>query len=113
MIARDNELGFRAIRLHYSDSPAKDPMTDAGATWLEEARKLYPDPLQWATEMEINFWVTAGLRVYPEFSETTHCEPREHRQRKVIYRAWDFGWLTPACVLAQIDERDRLIILRE
>jgi hypothetical protein len=104
---RTNELGFAAVRLHYSADETKGP------EWFEIARKLYPDPAQWAKEFEINWWISAGTRVYPEFNEIHHCNPLEHRDRKVIYRAWDFGWLTPACLIAQIDQRDRLIVLRE
>jgi hypothetical protein len=116
---RENELGMTAVRLHYTADPEKninhpDPeIAERAAKWLEYTRRLYPDPVQWSQEMEISWWIAAGLRVYPEFSETLHCDPVEHRARKVIYRAWDFGWITPACVIGQIDPRDRLVILRE
>jgi hypothetical protein len=109
----ENELGVTAVRLHYSADPGRDVSTPEGAAWHERARRLYPDPQQWAQEMEINFWVTQGARVYPEFSEQVHCMPLQHRTRKVIYRAWDFGWHAPACLIAQIDPQDRLVILRE
>jgi len=102
-----------AVRIHYSCDPAKDPATEQGAQWLEKVRRLYPDPNAFAQEFEINWWVAAGTRVYPEFVEATHCQPLQHRSRKVIYRAWDFGWHAPACLIAQIDPQDRLVILRE
>jgi len=63
--------------------------------------------------LELSFWIAAGQRVYPEFRETLHCDALEHRARKVIYRAWDFGWHAPACLVAQIDTKDRLLVLRE
>jgi len=63
--------------------------------------------------MELNFWVATGQRVYPEFREEFHCVPLIHRPRKTIYRAWDFGWHAPACLIAQIDTKDRLMILAE
>ena len=110
---RINEIGLAAVRLHYSADPEKDPTTEQGQKWVDNMRRFYPDPNQWNQEFEINFWVAAGTRVYPEFNEIHHCRDVEHRSRKVIYRAWDFGWITPACVIAQIDERDRLVILRE
>lgn len=110
---QSNELGVTAIRLHYSADPGRDVSTPEGAAWHERARRLYPDPQQWNQEMEINFWVAAGTRVYPEFSETVHCQPLEHRSRKTIYRAWDFGWHAPACLIAQVDPQDRLVILHE
>ena len=109
----ENEMGFTAVRLHYSADPDKDPSTDAGEKWHASVRKLFPDPNRWAAEMEINWWVAQGTRVYPEFAEAYHCRALEHRQRKVIYRAWDFGWHAPVCLIAQIDQQDRLMILRE
>jgi hypothetical protein len=115
-----NALGIRAIRVHYSASAEKnvlstDPeVAKRAAAWYDSARLIYPDPNQWAQEMEINWWMAAGTRVYPEFSETLHTKPIEYFQsRKVIYRAWDFGWHAPVCLIAQIDEKDRLTVLRE
>jgi hypothetical protein len=110
---RDNELGFTTLRLHYSCDPDKDPETDKGIKWYTSMRKAWPDPNRFSQEFEINWWVAAGMRVYPEFLETTHCQPIELRRRKVIYRAWDFGYLTPAVLMAQIDDRDRLTLIRE
>jgi hypothetical protein len=78
------------------------------------ARRIYPDPNQWAVEMEINWFIAAGTRVYPEFSESLHCAELDgYRERKVIFRAWDFGWHAPACLIAQIDSKDRLVVLKE
>lgn len=109
----ENQLGWTAVRLHYSCDPAKDPHTDEGAAWLEKAKRAYPDPHKWATEMEINWWITAGARVYPEFIESDHCRPAASVRRKVLYRAWDFGYHAPACLIAQIDAQDRLLVLKE
>lgn len=105
---RQNDLGFTAVRLHYSADPAKD------ATWATEARRAYPDSNLWMREMEISWWVAEGTRVYPEFSEQMHCrDDLVVRPRKVLYRVWDFGYLAPACLIAQIDGKDRLVVLRE
>lgn len=116
----ENALGLRAIRIHYSASAEKDvnhadPAIAKRATeWYESARRIYPDPNQWAQEMEINWWVAAGTRVYPEFSESLHCADLDgFRERKIIYRAWDFGWHAPACLVAQLDSKDRLVVLKE
>ncbi len=118
--ANTNALGIRAIRVHYSASDEKnvthpDPaIAERANAWYEQARRIYPDPNQWAQEMEINWWMAAGTRVYPEFSESLHCvDHSSFRERKVIYRAWDFGWLAPACLIAQIDKEDRLVVLQE
>src|SRR3990167_6749637 len=109
----ENAMGFTAVRLHYSADPAKSQDNEDGAKWLENARRLFPDENRWNQEMELSFWIAAGQRVYPEFRETLHCDALEHRARKVIYRAWDLGWHAPACLVAQIDTKDRLLVLRE
>ena len=109
----ENELGATVVRLHYSCDPTKDPLTDEGAAWYASMRRMYPDENKWNQEFEINWWVAAGTRVYPEFSETLHVRPLEFNRRKVIYRAWDFGYLAPACLIAQVDGRDRLVCIRE
>jgi len=107
-------MGFAAVRLHYSADPSKDPSTEHGKEWLERVRRLFPDPNKWAQEMEINWFVAQGARVFPEFMEHRHCSNElDWRRRKVLLRAWDFGWHAPACLIAQIDERDRLLIFRE
>jgi hypothetical protein len=113
MSARVNEMGLTAVRLHYSADPDKRPGTEAGDRWLDHARALFPDPAVWDAEFEINWFIAAGARVYPEFYESVHCTPLEPLRRKVVYRAWDFGWHAPACLIAQIDGKDRLCILRE
>jgi len=109
----ENALGATVVRLHYSADEDKDPLTEKGSQWFTTMRRLYPDDNKWQQEFEISWFVAQGARVYPEFSETLHSKPLELRRRKVILRAWDFGYLAPACLIAQIDERDRLCVLRE
>ena len=36
---RTTKLGFHVLRLHYSADPDKDPATEAGKKWYEEARR--------------------------------------------------------------------------
>jgi len=108
-----NAMDFCAVRVHYSCDPSKDPNTEEGAKWLENIRRLFPDDNNFNQEMEISFWSASGQRVYPEFREALHVEPLSTRARKVVYRAWDFGWHAPACLVAQIDPKDRLCLLHE
>ncbi len=84
-----------------------------GQKWYAAARQMYPDPSVWDQEFELNWWMAKGVRVYPQFSETTHGLLTEYRDRKLLYRAWDFGWHAPAVLIAQIDTKDRLVIHRE
>lgn len=110
----DNALGFHAVRLHYSADPTKDPRTEGGSLWLERMRRMYPDPAQFQQEFELNWWIAAGTRVYPEFSETLHTADLDgFRARKVIYRSWDFGYHAPCVLVAQLDSKDRLVLLKE
>lgn len=102
-----NAMDWTAVRLHYSADPSKD------AGWYEQARRFFPDENQWQAEFEINFFVSQGTRVFPEFTESLHTKNVEWRRRKVVYRAWDFGWHTPACLIGQIDEKDRLVLQHE
>ena len=112
--SHENALGFTTIRLHYTADPDKDPATERGAKWYDSMRRAWPDENRFNQEFEINWWVAAGQRVYPEFLEATHVRsPLEISRRRVVYRAWDFGYLTPACLLAQIDDRDRLLLIHE
>lgn len=109
----ENQMGWTAVRVHYSCDEAKNPDSPSGQKWLDDIRRTFTDENQFQQEMELSFWVATGQRVYPEFQESTHCQPLTHRPRKVIYRAWDFGWHTPACVIAQVDGQDRLCVLHE
>jgi hypothetical protein len=116
---RTNELGFKAVSLHYKADPEKDfnhpdPEIRARAEkWFEEARRSFPDPNKWAQEMELNWWMSTGTRVYPQFMQSDHCAEIGYKPKKKVYRAWDFGWITPACLIAQIDSQDRLSVIHE
>lgn len=82
--------------------------------WLVEAQKTLGDPTRWAQEMEVNWWVATGARVFPEFQESHHAPfTLAPNPRKVLYRAWDFGFHAPACLIASIDTKDRLLVLKE
>lgn len=114
-----NPMGFRAIRLHYTADPQKDPLhsdpevAERAGEWLDAQRKIYPDPNDWDQEMEVSFWVSKGRRVYPQFRHEIHCRSITLSDRRLMYRAWDFGWHTPVCLVGQSDGKDRLLIGRE
>src|SRR3990167_2365780 len=118
-LAFDNALGFTAVRIHYSADPEKNPQSDDPAQaaraehWLEAQRRAYPDPNDFAREMEINWSAGYGARVFPQFTDTHHAVGQTFRRHKVVYRFWDFGWHTPACLFAQIDGQGRLCFLKE
>jgi hypothetical protein len=115
----DNALGFTAVRIHYSADPEKNPgspdaaQRERAAAWLEAQRAAYPDPNDFAREMEINWSAGYGARVFPQFTDTHHAVGQTLRPHKLLYRFWDFGWHTPVCLLAQIDGQGRLCFLKE
>jgi len=114
-----NALGFWAIRWHYAADPEKNPQSSNPAQaakaqqWLAAMHDSYPDPNDFAREMEINWSAGYGARVFPAFTSTHHAVGQTLRKHKVIYRGWDFGWITPACLWAQIDGEGRLCVLKE
>lgn len=115
----ENALNFTAVRLHYTADAERDSdhpdetIRNKAAIWLQLQRSLWPDPNDWAREMEINFFVAEGRRVFPQFTEETHGSDAPYNRRRVMYRGWDFGWHTPCCLMAQVDGKDRLVVLRE
>lgn len=118
-IILENPMGFTACRLHYSADPSKDPenpdpaLAERAREWITAQRRSYPDPNDFEREMEINFHVGKGRRVFPQFNETIHGRSLEYNRRRVIYRAWDFGWHAPVCLFSQVGTKDRLLLLRE
>lgn len=116
----ENALGFTTITLHYSADPEKDithpdpVIRERALAWKQDAQRAMADEHRWQQEMEINWWTAQGARVFPEFSEALHAPlPLLPNPRRVLYRAWDFGWHAPACLIATIDRKDRLLVLRE
>jgi hypothetical protein len=71
---RTTSLGFRVLRLHYSCDPDKDPATEHGKQWYEEARKGMPDA-RFRKEYELDYGALSGQLVFPTFEETVHVVP--------------------------------------
>lgn len=115
----DNPMGFTSVWLHYSCDPDKNPdnpdpkAADKARAWLATQRRQWPDPNDFEREFEINFMVGKGKRVFPQFSQITHCAPYEYNKYRTLYRAWDFGWHCPVCLVAQVGPGGRLHIFRE
>ena len=118
-ITHENPMGFRAVRLHYSCSPEKDPFNpDPGLAkrageWIDTQRRQYPDPNDYDREMEISFFSGQGARVFPQFTLVHHTKVLSFNTRRIVYRGWDFGYHAPVSLFAQIDDQGRLSVLRE
>lgn len=108
---KKNQNGFWVLFCHYSADPDKDPERN-GKAWYEEARKGL-SPEQWEQEYEINFFAKLGKRVFPEFRKEVHVREVRFNRHSPLYLGWDFGFHHPAVVMCQIDQEDRLIVLRE
>ena len=68
---RVTKLGFHVLRLHFSADTDKDPATEAGKKWYEEARRGMSEP-RWRQEYELDYGAMGGQLVFPEFEETLH-----------------------------------------
>jgi hypothetical protein len=71
---RTTSLGFQVLRLHYSCDPEKDPATEQGKRWYEEARRGMPDA-RFRQEYELDYGALSGQLVFPTFEETIHVVP--------------------------------------
>ena len=112
-------MGITTVRLHYRADPEKDPthsdpaIAERAARWLHEQSIAYPDANDFQREFEINWQAGHGHRVFPQFSESYHVRPVRLLTRKVVYRAWDFGFHAPVCLFAQVDPEGRLVLGHE
>ena len=61
---RTTSLGFSVLRLHYSADPDKDPATEKGKHWYDEARRGMPDA-RWIQEFELDYGALSGQLVFP------------------------------------------------
>lgn len=100
------ENGFFIVKLHYSDHPLKNE------AWVDSVKKSYPSEDMWNQEQELDFTKQMGRRVYPFFSKA-HIKELKHNPYKHILRGWDFGYHHPACIFAQVNDKDQFTVLRE
>ena len=104
---RHNRNGFTIIGLHHSADPKKTP------EWVAQMKKSYASEDAWKQEQELDFSKTEGARVYPGFKVDKHVRKLQYNPYRTIWRGWDFGFVHPAVVFAQLDENDRLCVLKE
>ena len=104
--------GHRIISLHYTADPAK-----RGKDWAERAKRESASDADWQREEELNWDITGGAAVFPEFAEYGQerylYEPTELLALPVL-RGWDLGERAPGVVWIQYSATsDRLYIIRE
>ena len=98
---------FCVFRLHYIADPRK-----RSETWSLEARAGMPQR-GWRREYEIDWTSPEGDPVIPEYSASIHVRELDARPGVRLLRGWDFGFVTPAVVFAQLDASGRLLVLAE
>jgi hypothetical protein len=100
--------GFFVIDLHYTANPAK-----RGAEFREALRKTLPSR-RFEMEYEKSWMTYEGRPVYEDFNpymHTTHTKP-DYEVGLPLLLGWDSSGLTPACIVAQLQE-EQLVIFRE
>ena len=99
--------GLAVFQLHYSADPRKrDPAWKAKAS-------ANMHPRAWRREYEIDWAAPAGEPVIPEYQEGKHCQPFEWDGRLRLLRFWDFGYVSPVCLFAQLTLFGQLRVRRE
>jgi hypothetical protein len=89
------------MRLHYSADPDKNTETADGRQWLEDMKKGWPGGLKgtkWQQEMEINFKIVGGSRVFPAWDDMLQHilqEPFEIGENWPLHAAYDYGTYNP------------------
>lgn len=99
--------GLVVVRMHYSCDPRKRT-----AEWKREA-SANMHPRAWRREYEIDWASPAGEPVVPEYREETHCRSFEWDTRLRLLRFWDFGFVSPVCLFAQLTLFGQLRVRRE
>jgi hypothetical protein len=68
---RTTSLGFHVLRLRYDADPDKDPATEQGRRWLEQAKAGMSEARR-RKEYEIDYGALSGQLVFPEFDPSVH-----------------------------------------
>ena len=105
---------MRVMRLHYSADPDKNSETEIGRKWLTSMKKGFPGGMsgtKWQQEMEINFQIYGGRKVYPDWLERqphVAVEPFNVPEDWPIYAGYDYGTSNPMAftpiAFASVDE---------
>lgn len=87
----------RVMDLHYSADPVKDPETEVGFRWYQSQLSGYPGGAagaKWRQEMEIDFEVLSGDKVFPDWMELESeiaCDPFNVPEEWAVYAGYDYG----------------------
>lgn len=94
-------------KLHYTADPRKRT-----EEWRRQA-SANMHPRAWRREYEIDWASPAGEPVIPEYTEDLHCRAFEWDRSLRMLRFWDFGFVSPVVLFAQLTHYGQLRIRRE
>lgn len=69
---RMKKNGIQVLTLHYSADPDRNPETEAGARWYQDAKANYSSESAWKREQEIDYMAGGGERVFAKVLEKFH-----------------------------------------
>ena len=111
------------LEVHYSADPDKNPATENGAIWYEQAQKGYvggTSSAGWQREMEINWNILGGEPVFPFLADPRskifvgRMNPEVAVKELRIVAGYDYGIKNPsALVICGMDKRGNGVILEE
>lgn len=104
---RNPRNGLVVVQLHYTVDPAKRT-----PEWKAAASRNM-SPRDWRREYEIDWTAPEGEPVVPEFQAGIHVRPFDWDPTLRTLRFWDFGFVSPVCLLAQQTWWGQLRIRRE
>ena len=109
-----NKNGFYVAQIHYSADPNKDPDTEEGRRWLNEAKRGMSEAA-FRKEYEIDWFALSGELIFPEFDKNVHLiEPFEIPKHWPIYQGIDHGVRNPTAVIwAAVSPDNDIICYRE
>lgn len=100
----------------YKPNPAAENVYNLPGGYDYYLRQLTSKPEDWINVFLLgNYGSTKdGKPVYPEYNDKIHCLEKDVEAERglPIVIGWDFG-LTPACVIAQVTARGKIVILDE
>lgn len=99
--------GLLVVRLHYSADPRKRT-----PEWKAEA-SANMHPRSWRREYEIDWASPEGDPVIPEFREDLHVRDFAWDRSLRLLRFWDFGYVSPVVLFAQLTFFGQLRVRRE
>jgi hypothetical protein len=99
--------GLVVVQLHYTADARK-----TSPEWKSQA-SANMHPRDWRREYEIDWTAAKGEPVVPEYQEAKHCRVFPWDPSLRLLRFWDFGYVSPVCLFAQLTHFGQLRVRRE